>query len=271
MDKILNAMPAFLHPLLRNIKANPHKAVEMLPSDDSTRSIKASLKNTLHEMDVAKETLKNISAYVPQGDSLPASAAPQYSDVMENLKPEYLNADQLLETIWIATIGSQTPDGEDVFLKYCKAKFDVEQKKAMSQLIGMSASAQAILQKDTQLLRQFQNNQNYIEKTLQKWEEYVDVHLREQDALYKKLSAVLDTQQRESVFTIADIRSMNTWKRSMEYAFIGIVIVYILFFAIQHYRNLSRLAKKYSGKAAILMNAVKNTGSKLGSVKTKFQ
>ena len=108
--------------------------------------------------------------------------------------------------------------------------------------MASAGNAKELLVNDTQLLSQFFNNQKYIQTTLVKWENYLDDKLKENDLLYNKLNDILETQRRESVFTITDIRTLSKWKKIAEYAFILILIILVLYFIIQHYTDLKNFA-----------------------------
>ena len=233
-------VPSFFRGTLAAMMGSPSKAISYLPSNSDTNSIKTRLQNVLLEMELAKNTLDQMPPARPEGESMPYGSSPLYLDILNNISEEKRDENQKLETQWIySVLDGGVPTG---FHEYSTAKYNYETNKKIAELLASAGSAKELLVNDTQLLSQFFNNQKYIQTTLVKWENYLDDKLKENDLLYNKLNDILETQRRESVFTITDIRTLSKWKKIAEYAFILILIILVLYFIIQHYTDLKNFA-----------------------------
>jgi len=249
-EKTINSVPTVFQGMLSSMMTSPSKALSYLAPNPDTDSIKTRLQNTLLEMEVAKNTLEQPAPEIPEGESVPYGSAPLYLAVLNNIPETKRDYNQKLETQWIHDI----IDGgvPTTFKEYCTAKYNYETKKKLAELLATTGSAKELLVNDTQLLTQFDNNQKYIQTTLVKWENYLDDKLKENDLLYNRLNDILETQRRESIFTITDIRSLTKWKKIVENAFILILIIFVLYFIVQHYRDLTQLVQTYKKHIEIL-------------------
>ena len=90
---------------------------------------------------------------------------------------------------------------------------------------------------------------------MQKWEQYLDDQLTEKDGLYKKLSGMHSTQQRESMFNVQDIKRVSKWKGRADVAFAISLIALIVVVCTKFYA--AQIRTMVSKQTAALMSTMK--------------
>jgi hypothetical protein len=236
-DDFKNAMPSVLRSALGGVERDPASAVNALPADNAMKGVLLSKLKEIEDDRAAQVTFKETAVKAERN----IHSYNKYMRLLDTL-PE-LSADQLVEKIWVKAQLDRSPTD---FEEYVKSKLTNTTRENTLRLLAASNLAQQLLAAEQSVLTQVQANQEYMGATLGKWESYLDTQIKEKDALYRKLSGLHATQQRESLFNVTDIKTLSKWKKRIEIAFAVVLLLLVLVLCTKYYSaEIRRMGQKY--------------------------
>jgi hypothetical protein len=248
-ERIQDALPPILASLF---SADKDRTVtdytNNLPKDNP---IKNAIESKVNEINESKSKLAEDSHSTIFAKDDPADKYDKYLDIVElaagtKIDPDYpddtayskaafgaLNDDNKVEVAWMShEINRSDMSGFD---EYMKERISSKINTQIAEKLAFIAIAYQYINRDIGVLEQVHSNQNYTYDSLLKWEEYLDEQLAEKDSLYKKLSELRTTQQRESLFNVTDIKNISKWKSRIEIAFAVLLFVLITIICMKFY------------------------------------
>ena len=104
------------------------------------------------------------------------------------------------------------------------------------------------LEEQLQLVQKMVQQQGILIQSLNDWSHYMDQRADEYSQMYERLSVVINTTKRKDVFEVKDLRALDGWNRMLTSIFWVFVIVLLVMVVVQHYRELSAMAKQVKEK-----------------------
>ncbi len=247
-ERIEDSLPPVLSSLLGKSKSISDYTSK-LPADSQ---IRAQIQSKLEEIKASKSNLTEMDErhFKIFATDDPTDKYDKYLDIIElssGLKIEFDNIDSLkrasaalsddskVEVAWMSNMITDPTMSE--FAEYLKSRLSAHiNTQIQDELIFIGIADQSI-KRDIDVLKQVYMNQTYTYDSMLKWEEYLDEQLGEKDGLYKKLTELRTTQQRESLFNVTDIKNISKWKARIEIAFAILLFVLIGIVCIKFYSS----------------------------------
>lgn len=115
------------------------------------------------------------------------------------------------------------------------------------------------LQEQLNLVESMVDQQEVLIQSLSDWSHYMDQRADEYSQMYERLDVVTNTTKRKDVFEVQDLRALDGWNRFLTNVFWVLLVLLLVMVVVQHYTELSAMAKKLQSKTAIVADPATTT------------
>ena len=177
----------------------------------------------------------------PSEGTNPWSTYSSYLTSRTNIKPPPTQYDRQLEYQWIlgwieADDNNKRSEADRKALVELNRRVTDATDRQVQRVTNAAKLVSDRMLLRQQLLQQHLTGQEYIKRTLDTWQTFVDTKLAEQTTLNDRLNGLAATQNRESVFTLDDVQSLSGWKRGVNMLFVVLLTGVVLVFGVQYVR-----------------------------------
>ena len=115
------------------------------------------------------------------------------------------------------------------------------------------------LQEQLRLVGSMVDQQEVLIQSLSDWSHYMDQRADEYSQMYERLDVVTNTTKRKDVFEVQDLRALDGWNRFLTNVFWVLLVLLLVMVVVQHYTELSAMAKQLQSKTAVVADQATTT------------